>query len=286
MTGGEVVAGKAAKALAERVLKADDDEKRQLLDLAKDSAALEAAADAYAKRVAVKQQILLRLYRPLARLIGISKAYFDDQFAKELAEHVGDIPEENLISPPGNIALPAMQGLAFSLEEPNLKAMYLKLLASASDSRRPYDSHPSFAQIIRELSSDEARLLQGLLGLDSLPIARIKLVTGGNTWQPIRHHVLNWAEPDTPIEALIARCAYVDNWIRLGLIDVSYDMQVSGDGDSDPYAWVTGRPEYPPAPDPADPVEEGPPRFQPTVSFDRGVLRVTDFGKRFLRAIS
>jgi hypothetical protein len=287
MTGAEIPAVKVAGKVAKRALKTGSEEKKQLLELAAKTPAMQAAADAYGKRLAVKQRIVLRLYQPLARMLGVSKAYFADQFAADLAEHVADIPDENLISPPGNIALPAMQGLAFSLDEPELKAMYLKLLAAASDDRRPYDSHPSFAQIIRELSSPEAQLLLEILRPPpTRPIARIKLITGRQTWRPIYHNVLNWADDGYSPGEFAARCAYVDNWIRLGLIHVEYGPKLAPDGQSDPYMWVTSRPEYPKSVTQPEPTEDEPEPFQQSVGFDAGVLRVTDFGMRFMRAIS
>jgi hypothetical protein len=169
VSGAELPAAKALAGVAKEALN-DADEKQQLLELAKDSPTMQLAAETLARRIAVKQAIILKLYRPLAAVLGVSRAYFDDEFATDLADHVSEIPDEHLTTPPPSIALPAMQGLAFSLEEPDLKEMYLKLLAAASDDRRPYDAHPSFAQIIRELSSDEAKLLQWCLSRGQHPI--------------------------------------------------------------------------------------------------------------------
>ncbi|HXN59898.1 MAG TPA: DUF4393 domain-containing protein [Acidimicrobiales bacterium] len=295
MTGGEIVAGKAAiaagkaaKDAAEEALGSDEAEKRQLLELSKDSPAMQAAADAYAQRVAVKQAILLKLYRPLGALLGIRRAYFEDQFALDLAEKVSEIPEEHIATPPSSIALPAMQGLAFSLDEPDLKEMYLKLLAAASDDRRPYDAHPSFAQIIRELSSREAKLLRWCLSTVQQPIARIKLMKAPNSWLLVlKHNVVNWPAETPPALAddLAVRSAYVDNWVRLGLVEVSYTEQLIYEPPlPDPYAWVEQRPDYPTFAPTLD--ESGKPQPWPKVTFDRGILRVTDFGQRFLRAIS
>jgi hypothetical protein len=287
MTGAEIVAAaKAADALANRALQTDNDEKRRLLELSRDTTAMQAAADSYAKRIAVKQHILLKLYQPLARLVGVPKTYFAGQFARDLAEQVADIPDENLICPPGIVALPAMQALAFSLDEPDLKTMYLKLLAAASDNRRPYDSHPSFAQIIRELSSAEAKLLLDVLRTNTQPIARIKVITGYNAFQPIHHHLLNWPDQGCSTDELVARCAYVDNWIRLGLVDVQYDVRLVQHPDADPYGWVTSRPEYPTTVQQPEPTDYEPQPFPRSVGFDPGILRITDFGQRFLRAIS
>jgi hypothetical protein len=285
VSGAELPAAKALAGVAKEALN-DADEKQQLLELAKDSPTMQLAAETLARRIAVKQAIILKLYRPLAAVLGVSRAYFDDEFATDLADHVSEIPDEHLTTPPPSIALPAMQGLAFSLEEPDLKEMYLKLLAAASDDRRPYDAHPSFAQIIRELSSDEAKLLQWCLSRGQHPIARVKLMKAPNSWQPLKHNVMNWPDEEPPpLDELDARSAYVDNWVRLGLVEVSYSEQLLDTSPSpDLYAYVEGRPDYPTVDSVRD--ENGQPQPFPSVAFDKGVLRVTDFGQRFLRAIS
>lgn len=295
MTGGEIAAGvAAAKAVGKAVEKAtedDADERKQVLELAKDRPAMVAAADARARRIAVREQIRLKLIEPFARLLGVSKEYFEDQFEADLNEHLKDVPDENLKEPSGQLLGAAMQGLAFTQGEPDLREMYLRLLVAASDDRRAGDAHPSFAQIIRELSSDEAGLLKWCLACRQLPIARIKLVTGGNTWNPLRHNVLHW--PDTTertADELALRSIWVDNWERLRLVNVSYAEHIAYSNPPpsaalpDPYAWVEQTPGYPVLPSTLD--ENGNPEPFPHVSFDRGLLRTTDFGWRFFTAVS
>jgi hypothetical protein len=285
VSGAELPAVKALAGAAKEALN-DADEKQQLLELAKHSPTMQLAAETLARRIAVKQAILLKLYMPLAAMLGIGKAYFADQFATDLADHVSEIPDEHLTTPPSSVALPAMQGLAFSLEEPDLKEMYLKLLAAASDDRRPYDAHPSFAQIICELSSNEARLLQWCLSRVHHPIFRVKFMTAPNAWQALKYNVMDWPDDGPPLlDEVNARSAYVDNWVRLGLVEINYtEFLGHTPPSSDPYGYVEHRPDYPTVDSVRD--ENGQPQPFPSVAFDKGVLRVTDFGQRFLRAIS
>lgn len=292
MSGAEIPAAKAVAAAAEVVGKAvgsgeKDDERKQMLELAKASPAMAAAADTYARRLAVRQEIRLKLIQPFARLIGVRADYFEQgQFEADLTEQLEDIPDENLQTPPGHVMGPAMQGLGFTLDEPDLKQMYLRLLAAASDNRRSDVAHPSFAQIIRELSSAEAGLLMVVLSSPQLPIARIKLTTRPNEWRDLRHNVLAWSDASerTP-EELNLRAAWIDNWIRLGLVEVTYSERVApSDGFPDPYEWVEKMPDYPKIEKPLD--ENGNPQAFPSVAFDPGILRVRDFGRRFQLAVS
>jgi hypothetical protein len=86
---------------------------------------------------------------------GFEKArfYFNNFFQTDIKAATADIPEEDLIEPKPSIAAPALQALAFAHEEPDLKDLYLKLLACAMDSRNSSKAHPAFVEIIRQLTA-------------------------------------------------------------------------------------------------------------------------------------
>ncbi len=86
--------------------------------------------------------------------------YFDgDEFAEDMAQKTAHLGEDDIVEPKANVAAQAMQGLGFSLDEPDLKEMYLNLLATASTKGRDHQAHPAFAEIIRQLTSEEASAL-------------------------------------------------------------------------------------------------------------------------------
>lgn len=70
MTGAEIgaVVGMGGKALGE-----DKGTNDQLLEVARDSTPMKEAAENYAKRIAIRQRVLLQLYRPLARIFGVAR---------------------------------------------------------------------------------------------------------------------------------------------------------------------------------------------------------------------
>lgn len=131
---------KAGIEAASRALGDSDEVKRQLLELAKDSPSMQDAAEHYARRIAIKQKVLLKLYQPLAKWVGESRDYLGGEFIADMSAKIADVPEEHLTSPPPAVAVPAMQGLGYSLGEPELKEMYLNLLALASDDRHTQEA--------------------------------------------------------------------------------------------------------------------------------------------------
>ncbi len=173
-----------------------------------------------------------------------ARAYFSDKFESDLRPRADRIPPEQLVEPKASIAGPALQGLAFSHDEPSLKDMYLSLIASAMDGRTAADVHPAFVEIIRQLTPEEASSLQSILTLsNSIPIAAIKKTTvGEHGWSTVSRHLLNGVDMATRLPVDNPRIpAMVDNWIRLGLVEVNYTQFLVGEN---AYNWVSERPEY------------------------------------------
>lgn len=278
MTGGEIVP--VAKVAASAVTKAvdDKDDKTALQELAAESPNMKAAAESYARRVAIKQAVLLRVYQPLALFLGVSRDYFDTEFHEDMAKKLAEIPEEYLATPSPSVAIPAMQGLSYSLEEPNLKEMYLNLLATATDDRMKENAHPSFADIIKQLSPREASLLLDTLRSGLLPVVRLmRTVEEGVSGVLMVNYLLPLADTNTgELAEEPSLPVWIDNWIRLGLIEVDYGRYLA---DEDRYAWVEGRPEF-------VRLEQDDQRGKDGIDVGRGSLRATDFGARFLAAVS
>lgn len=282
MSGLEPIpmAGTIAKAVV-KAEQGDPQDREVLRELAKDSGSLDPAARAYAKRLAVKEQIRMKIWQPLGMLFGISRDYFENDFADDMADRLAQIPDEDLITPRLSVAGPTVQGIAFTADEPELRSMYLNLLATASDVRVSGAAHPSFAEIIRQLSPEEAVALGTVLGVDYHPILeiRVKAATAGDSgaegFQTASLHVMNWLrdgkqafEPDTALQIV--------NWQRLGLVDVAYGTYLTASGK---YDWADTNPRV---------VElrasEDTDEFK-RVDIEKGILSVTEFGRAFYRVV-
>lgn len=287
MTGLEIGAAGAAVfkgvGAAEKALGGGEPEKALIRDLARESLGARAAADAMGDRMAMKQFMINKLLGPLFKFSGYREGYFKSgKFAEDLASKMSGVPEENLISPAPNVAVQAMEGLSFSLDEPDLKEMYLNLLATASDNRRADKAHPSYAGLIRQLSAEEAELLPLFLAEPAgVPMAEIQLnlVSGATRsgFRTVARHVVDWIDHDTGGLAEVPDWpVYVDNWNRLGLVNATYQKWRSAEN---AYDYVKMRPEYTRQPLPASEDET----FE--LGVQGGLLIPTDFGMRFGKAI-
>lgn len=213
------------------------------------------------------------------------KDYFENKFAAEISEKVKEVPVENLVEPRPSVAAPILQALTFAHSEEELKQMFLNLLKTSMDNRVAAQAHPFFADAIRQITSQEARLLTGVLAAESLPIIRI-VVYNGNPRSAVRgfNHI-GYHIAATNIMGLMDEAtgepvavfefpAMVENWIRLGFVEVTYEEKIiSGDN----YQWVKRRPEY------LDAINKHNPEF---VVVNEGIIRATPFGAQFKRAVT
>jgi len=207
-----------------------------------------------------------------------ARAYFSGKFQQEIAAKAEAIPAEHIVEPKASIAGPTLQGLAFTHEEPNLKEMYLNLLATAMDGRAATLAHPAFVEIIKQLDSEDARLVRAALQSPvPIPIVQIhRTLKDSKGFNLLVQHLLNLTNSTTgePVEDPQLP-AMIDNWIRLGLVEVAYDKHLT---DMTKYSWVDQRPEYlrlsrEPQPDEAK------------IEYTKGILQRTELGKRFAKAI-
>jgi hypothetical protein len=217
---------------------------------------------------------------PLAAVnfaIDKARVYFTEKFQQDLSSKASAIPFENIVEPRASIAGPALQGLAFSHEEQNLKDMFLSLLATAMDGRVAGDAHPAFVEIIKQLSAEEVLHLKRLL-IIGVPhaIVEILLSVPDKGHAILENNLMNIVDTATGapiVNRLFA--SMVDNWVRLKLVDVDYTTSIT---DNAQYAWVEKRPEYLKYSNHIKMKEGG-------ITFKKGIIGRTAFGLQFAKAV-
>ena len=85
-----------------------------------------------------------------------------DRYRTFLDKSVRRIPEQNRVSPAPQIVGPVLEGIRYEPEGTPIDEMFSQLLSRSMDSDRVGEAHPAFPIIIRQLSSDEARILKML----------------------------------------------------------------------------------------------------------------------------
>lgn len=94
---------------------------------------------------------------------NITYRYKLECFEDDLYARTAKIPSECLHNPNLMIAGPTLEALKYTYDEEKLREMYVNLLASSMDSRMDTNVHPSYVQIIQQMSSFDAILFDYLV---------------------------------------------------------------------------------------------------------------------------
>ena len=96
-----------------------------------------------------------------------------DTVQKLVEEHLKLIPPENIIPPKANVVVPVLQNASLT-EEPDLLKMYATVLANSMDKFMQSGIHPGFVDVIRQLSSDEAKILKYMNQHSTVPTVTLR----------------------------------------------------------------------------------------------------------------
>ena len=244
MTGVEIAAATELAAIAgkavQRAVDEDQSDRETIRRAAQVTPGMSRAAELYGYRLAAKQAIVNRLWTPIAWAFGVSE-YLKSDFGRDLSEKLIDVPEEDLVAPKPTVAVPLVQALAYSHDEADLKEMYLNLLAAASTSDRAASVHPSFVEVVKQLSAEECRVLNAILARRRIPVIRIKQVLENRkSFRILVRHVLPiYSAAGDPVHQP-RLSSWLGNWERLGLLECTFDQVLSFEG---AYDWIEQRPE-------------------------------------------
>jgi hypothetical protein len=173
--------------------------------------------------------LLLTVFAPLIKY-NIKKETEIEAYKESILSQVSKIPKEKFIEPPLNIIGPAIEASKFYIDCANLKSMFSKLIASSMNIDTVELTHPSFIDVIKQLSPFDAIVLNELSNSLTHPIISYRLDETVSTsfgiigFTIIKNLVKIDCINSTNFSSLPKS---IDNLIRLGLIDVSYDSELS-----------------------------------------------------------
>src|SRR5205814_1313614 len=75
-----------------------------------------------------------------------------------VSERLRGVPAERIQPPEPTIAVPALMSLTYTTND-CLRAMYAELLATSMDKTTATSAHPAYVEIIKQMTSDEARII-------------------------------------------------------------------------------------------------------------------------------
>lgn len=143
--------------------------------------------------------------------------------AEAIEEKVKLIPEEKIVEPESYIAIPAIQQLSYCQNNASLRDLYANLLVSSMNIDKKWMVHPAFVDIIKQLTPDEARIINTVEDFKNnfLPLIDVKGVIKGDQTEGHQLLVTNFTTVGFEvIEKKENICSYIDNLVRLNLFEI------------------------------------------------------------------
>ncbi|MFJ3386827.1 DUF4393 domain-containing protein [Lysinibacillus sp. NPDC086135] len=138
-----------------------------------------------------------------------------DYLQTTLEEKLKDVSPDDIITPDISIAGPTIESMRFAGDKEELRDMFTNLLASAMNSRTSDGAHPSYVEIIRQLNTDEAKILKYIKG-QHFPTLHV-VANHGSSHSPVMENFsdVSFRADCTNPEKIHS---YLENLNRLGLI--------------------------------------------------------------------
>lgn len=170
----------------------------------------------------------------------IKRRAYLEEYKKQIAQKIAKIPEENLIEPPVRIVGPAIEASKFFIEEATCRDMFAELIASSCNRAVSSAVHPSFPEIIKQLSPLDARFLLLFKKQSTFPIAELTEKDENGKLTPYPHLLFDFmAVPnDFTYSEHFDLSKTIDMLIRFGiLIKNDRIIQLNYDYDSFKKHW-------------------------------------------------
>lgn len=151
------------------------------------------------------------------------------------------IVKEKIVSPDPAIAVPVVEAMRYTSHKEELREMFTNLLG-ASMNADSIDEHPAFVNIIKQLSSDECKIIQYLYQDDKQPMIKLRIKIGESVGESDLlpyfsdiGYITNCQYPQKFPE-------YLDNLHRLGIVEIYYDRFLT---DEKYYEKLKLHPQFP-----------------------------------------
>ena len=150
----------------------------------------------------------------------IKRAVYLEEYKKQIVQKITKISEQNLIEPPIRIVGPAIEASKFFIEETTCREMFAELIASSCNSAISGAVHPSFPEIIKQLSPLDAHFLLLFKKQTTFPIAELtgKDANGKLTPYPYLLFDFMTVPNDFSYSEHLELSKTVDMLVRLGLM--------------------------------------------------------------------
>ena len=147
-------------------------------------------------------------------------------YKESIAQEIIKIDPNNLQEPQLSIVGPALEASKYYIEEEELRLMFAKLIASSMDNSKDEVIHPSFVEVIKQLSTKDAKIISYLAQYGRGNLYPIQSIQVDSKTKPVHTKMV------VPVVAIfpsspnfIENSTSVSNLERLGIIKINIDYK-------------------------------------------------------------
>ena len=147
---------------------------------------------------------------------------------KLLEKKLENVNPDDIVTPESYVEVPALQAISYSMDSEELRNLYANLLASSMIRDKKWQVHPSYVEIIKQITPDEAKLLKVLSGNSgSYPLIDVNIVKSDRSYNVMIHNFTTLALD--VCENVDNIYAYLDNLERLKIIHIPFGVKIDDD---------------------------------------------------------
>lgn len=182
--------------------------------------AIKPTAQESGKTMAIIPRAINAALVPLQRWI-MHQEYSLEETKKLLAKKLEKVGAEKIVSPEAYVAIPAIQAISYSMDSEVLRNMYANLLAKAMRVDVKENVHPSFVEIIKQMSPRDALIFHEIMKSDVAPIIDLYIKVGSGMENMVYN--ITWITEYSYSDVSVS----IDNIKRMGLIEIPSDRWYS-----------------------------------------------------------
>lgn len=169
------------------------------------------------KILALIPQTINAALAPLRQWIA-QKEYNVAETEKLLAQKLEKVEYEKIISPESYVAVPAIQAIAYSMNSEELRNLYANLLAKSMYIETKELVHPSFVEIIKQISPLDALIFKKIMEREINPMVNLRMENEKGEFRTI---ITNVTDIDIASQELVG--VSIDNLAKQNLIAIPAD---------------------------------------------------------------
>lgn len=227
--------------------------------------AIKPTAKETGKTLSLLPKVINAALVPLQKWI-LEKEYSLAETEKLLAKKLESVGEEKIVTPEAYVAVPALQAISYTMDSAELRNLYANLLAKAMNIDKKDKVHPSFVEIIKQMSPMDALIFRAIMEAPITPLIDLYLSTG--TGKNHYRYNISWIDYYDYNKV----CVSLDNLCRLRLIEIPFGSSYMRDDNYNPVRISAG---YIKCKEELERIGEG------QVAEEKRYIKLTTLGKSF-----